>query len=377
MHWKESVLVQSDTDVFVVGGGPAGLAAAIAAARKGLSVVVADGSEPPIDKACGEGMMPETQAALSGLGVDLPARTGWNFRGIRFVQADREISAAFPEAQGIGIRRPVLHQVLIDAAEQCGVRFLWKTAVAGIETNGVRLGDRRVGARWIIGADGATSRVRKWADLDDTVQRAQRLASRRHYRVRPWSDYMEIHWGKRAQAYVTPIANEEVCVVIMGDAADDVKFDRALEELPSLREKLAGAELGSRERGAVTVMHRLRRVARGNVALVGDASGGVDAITGEGLRLAFRQAAALAEAMQAGDLSEYQHVHRELQQRPLRMGKLMVQFGRREGIRERMMRAMSVRPELFTRMLAIHLGLASPREVVAASALLGWQFLAA
>lgn len=371
------VLVHRDTDVFVIGGGPAGLAAGIAAARKGFSVTVADGAEPPIDKPCGEGMMPETQNALKDLGVELPAGIGWNFRGIRFVEGQREVEAAFPQGQGIGIRRPVLHRLLIEAAEKCGVRFLWKTPVTGIETRGVRLTDGMVGANWIIGADGGASRVRKWAELDDTVRHTQRMATRRHYRVRPWSENMEIHWGKHAQAYVTPIASEEVCIVMMGEGGEDVKFGRVLEELPKLRGTLEGARLSSKERGTVTVMHSLWRVARGNVALVGDASGGVDAITGEGLRLAFRQAAVLADAMEAGDLGDYQHAHRELQRRPLRMGKLMVKFGRSEGIRERVMRAMGESPKLFAGMLAIHTGRASTREVVATGAQLGWHFIAA
>lgn len=369
--------MHKDTDVFVVGGGPAGLAAAIAAARKGLSVTVADGSEPPIDKPCGEGMMPGTQDALKDLGVALPTGVGRNFRGIRFVQGEREISATFPEGQGIGLRRPMLHGLLIEAAERVGVRLMWKAAVTGIENRGVRLAHGLVAARWIIGADGGASRVRRWAGLDDTVRRTQRMASRRHYRVQPWSDFMEIYWGKRAQAYVTPVSGEEVCIVVMGDESDDVKFDHAMEELPVLRQRLAGAQLSSRERGTVSVMHRLRRVARGNVALVGDASGGVDAITGEGLRLAFRQAAALADAMVAGDLRAYQSAHRSLQRRPLQMGTLMVELGRREGIRRRVIRAMSQRPELLEGMMKIHMGRATTRDILAAGARMSWQFLAA
>jgi len=58
-----------ETDVFVIGGGPAGLAAAIAARRAGFDVVVADRSQPPIDKACGEGLMPDGLSALQRLGV--------------------------------------------------------------------------------------------------------------------------------------------------------------------------------------------------------------------------------------------------------------------------------------------------------------------
>ena len=57
----------NSTDVFVIGGGPAGLAAAIAARQRGFDVLVADGAEPPIDKACGEGLLPDGLAALERL----------------------------------------------------------------------------------------------------------------------------------------------------------------------------------------------------------------------------------------------------------------------------------------------------------------------
>ena len=75
-----------DTDVCIVGGGPAGLAAAIAARKKGFSVIVADGAAPPIDKSCGEGMMPETLAALESLGTKFEHGEGQIFRGISFIQ---------------------------------------------------------------------------------------------------------------------------------------------------------------------------------------------------------------------------------------------------------------------------------------------------
>jgi flavin-dependent dehydrogenase len=365
------------TDVFVIGGGPAGLAAAIAARQKGFSVIVADGAEPPIDKPCGEGLMPETQVALRDLGVELPALAGYSFWGIRFVQGETQVVADFPVGQGIGIRRPLLHEFLVAKAEQCGVRFLWRTPVRGLEGSEVQLTDSAVRPRWIIGADGGGSRVRRWSELEATVHRKQRSAARRHYRVEPWSEYTEIHWGRRAQAYVTPISSHEVCIVVTAEEAEDASFGKALEGMPELQERLAGAELGSRERGAITAMHSLRRVSRGNVALVGDASGNVDAITGEGLRLAFRQALALAEAMERGDLRGYERAHRRLSRRPIWMGKLMLQLGRRAGMRERALGMLSRKPELFARLLAIHVGQATPGEVFSAGAQLGWEFLAA
>jgi len=365
------------TDVFVIGGGPAGLAAAIAARQKGFSVTVADGAAPPIDKACGEGMMPETRAALRELGVALPADAGYRFRGIQFVQDGVQVAADFPEGWGIGIRRTLLHECMIEEAEKRGVKLLWKTPVTGIASGGVQLSGGLVSARWIIGADGSGSRVRRWSGLSARVLNSQRMASRRHYRVRPRTEYMEIYWGPSAQAYVTPISNEEVCIVVLSETAEHGDFERALGSLPELEVRLAGAELRGRERGAITAMQSLAKVWRGNVALLGDASGGVDAITGEGLRIAFRQAFALAEAMACGDLREYERAHRELTRRPMCMGKLMLWLGRNAGMRGRALRMLGRNPELFARLLAIHAGKATPGDVVRAGAEAGWQFLAA
>ena len=124
-------------------------------------------------------------------------------------------------------------------------------------------------------------------------------------------------------------------------------------------------------------MYSLRRVSRRNVALVGDASGGVDAITGEGLRLAFQQAHVLAEALEARDLSRYENAHRQLARRPRWMGNLMLRLAGNPWLRERAMRTMHRRPELFERLLAIHVGDATPKDVLATGARFSWQFLGA
>lgn len=363
-------------DVFIVGGGPAGLAAAIAARQKGLSVIVADGAEPPIDKACGEGMMPETQTALRDLGVELTAGACYRFRGIQFNEGQTRVAADFPEGWGIGVRRTLLHEAMIQHAEKCGVKLLWRTPVIGIAPEGVHLPTGTVGAKWVIGADGSNSRVRRWLALDAAVHSSQRVASRRHYRVRPWMEFMEIYWSSRSQAYVTPISGDEVCIVSMGETAADASFESMLQATPELSERLIGAEMCSRERGAITVMQSLAQVCRGNVVLVGDASGGVDAITGDGLRLAFRQAVALADAMERDDLRNYARVHRKLARRPKWMGRLMVQFGQNAGMRHQVLRTMRSNPKLFARFLAIHVGQATPAEVAFAGAQLGWQWLA-
>ncbi len=371
------VCLRKITDVFIVGGGPAGLAAAIAARQKGLQVMVADGAAPPIEKPCGEGMMPETLGALRDLGVEIPAGEGQIFRGICFAQQQgARVAADFPQGTGIGLRRPLLHERLITRAEQCGVKMLWNTTVSGLDAQSVQLTHGKILARWIVGTDGQGSRVRRWSGLEATRSNQARHTRRRHYRVRPWSSYVEIYWSSNAQAYVTPIGGEEVCIVVMAERAEHASFDRALRELPELRDKLGDAELSGRERGAVTAMRSLRNVQRGNVALVGDASGGVDAITGDGLRLAFRQALLLADAMASGDLRPYQHAHRQLERRPMRMGNLMLWLGRNPRIRSRVVRALQRRPDLFARLLASHVGEGTSAELLSTGALLGWQLLA-
>jgi flavin-dependent dehydrogenase len=270
-----------------------------------------------------------------------------------------------------------LHELLAQKAKQSGVKLLWNTPVSGVSAEGVRVAGRVVPARWILGADGAGSRIRKWSGLEANRGRAQRYATRRHYRVRPWADRVEIHWGERAQAYVTPISGEEVCIVMIARQAEDAHFERALAGMPELAERISRAGQGSRERGAITLMHALRRVSAGNVALVGDASGGVDAITGEGMRLTFQQATAVAEAIARGELRTYQEAHRRMLMRPMWMGKVILQMSRSAKLRGRMLRIFAENPKLFAQLLSIHLGHATPGRVLSTGAQLGWEFLAA
>src|SRR5258708_2638237 len=133
---------RSACDVLIVGGGPAGLASAIAAARQGLHVEVIDAMKPPIDKACGESPMPDSLAAPAAIGfTDLDQILGkietHPLRGIRFI-ADQAspnpvtTQTAFPQNPGRGIRRTVLHQILLDRAHSLGVRFHWENSVQSI-----------------------------------------------------------------------------------------------------------------------------------------------------------------------------------------------------------------------------------------------------
>lgn len=380
---------QNPVDVFIIGGGPAGLTAAIAARRRGLAVAIADGAIPPIDKPCGEGLMPDGLEALHELDIAIPANSCQPFRGIRFVSGGQKAEAIFPRGHhACGIRRTVLHRILIDHATDAGVAMLWQTSVVGVNREGVLLANGFVPARWIVGADGSNSRARRWAGLDHHQKKETRFGFRRHYRVAPWSDFMELHWandGQRrarntqfadSQIYVTPVSRDEICLALVS-SNQHLRLDAALVDFPELAARLEHAEAASSERGAITVSRRLHHVYRDNVALIGDASGGVDAITGEGLCLGFRQAALLADCLVQNDLARYEVEHRRLLRRPAMMSRLMLLMGRRPQLRRRIMQVFESNPRSFARMLAMHVGDGSTRDYIANGVSLGWRLLTA
>ncbi|HXS93675.1 MAG TPA: FAD-dependent monooxygenase [Candidatus Limnocylindrales bacterium] len=305
MSVKESVLV--------AGGGPAGLAAAIALRQRGFPVTVADAAHPPVDKACGEGIAPIGLHALSRLGVELEGY-GFPFHGVRFVDGPFTVEAPFPSTAGLGIRRTVLHALLMRRAEALGVRFAWGKTVANLSATP---------SHWLIAADGLNSSVRKAAGLDVSPHISTRFGFRRHYRVPPWTGMVEVHWQRAAQLYVTPVSDSEVGVALL-TRDTHLRLSAALRACPVLDEKLRGAEPVTAERGSPTITRRLRSVFRGNTILVGDASGSVDAITGEGLSLCFVQALALAEALHAGDLESYAQSHRQSARYPTLLARALL-----------------------------------------------------
>lgn len=346
-------------DVLIVGGGPAGLAAAIAASQKGFRVVVADGARPSIDKVCGEGLMPEAALALGALGVKLAEDECHAIRGVQFADAGATFRADYGYANGLGVARTRLHERMIARAEECGVPLLWGTPITGIHAQGAISNGKLLRAKWIIGADGARSRVRRWIGLETAGTKPSRIGIRRHYLMQPWSDFIEISWGRASQAYVTPISPKEVCVVLISKRAG-LQFDEGLKEYPELAGRLADqAQLG-RERGASTSMFQLKRVFRNNVALIGDASGSIDAIAGQGLALSFQQGLALADALEQGNLKLYQESHRSVFYRPRQLARLLLLLSRWDSVRGATFRMLQMAPKVFEMLHAYHMAVKRP-----------------
>ncbi|MET8682149.1 NAD(P)/FAD-dependent oxidoreductase [Streptomyces sp. NPDC004647] len=313
------------TDLLVAGGGPAGLAAGIYAALAGMETVVIEPRPGPVDKACGEGIMPGGVRSLDALGVGIRGR---ELRGIRYVDGPRSATAAFLGASGLGVRRTVLHTALARRAAELGVEVV--TGKASDVRQGpdwVAAAGRR--ARWMIAADGLHSPVRRALGLDLPARGAvRRYGLRRHYRVAPWTDHVEVHWSSQGEAYVTPVGEDLIGVAVLSPVR--CGYATHLERFPRLAAMLGGAP-ATPVRGAGPMRQRVRGRVAGRVLLVGDAAGYVDALTGEGIALALASAEAAVRCLGGGRPGDYETQWRRLSRRHRLLTGALIRISGRPG----------------------------------------------
>ena len=293
-------MTRFDTDVLVAGGGPVGLATAIEARLAGLRVMLVEPRHGPIDKACGEGLMPTARAALTRLGVAVEGR---EFYGIAYRAADHAADARFSGGPGLGVRRTALSHGLTERAADLGVhRVTGRIGRPHLDADGVEVAGLRAG--WLLAADGLHSPTRRHLGLDRATRHRPRFGLRRHFALTPWSDLVEVHWAEDTEAYVTPVADDCVGVAVLGPRGQD--FATALAAFPELTRRLHGAPPASDVRGAGPLYQAVAGRVRGRVLLVGDAAGYVDALTGEGLSVGFASARAAVAAVCSPDAGRYE-----------------------------------------------------------------------
>lgn len=334
------------TDLVIVGGGPVGLATALYAARGGLTTIVLEPRDGDLDKACGEGLMPGGLAALAQLGIE-PA--GFRLTGITYRAPGVRATTAFRAGPGRGVRRTVLHRALRMAALESGVE-LRPCAATDLDTHGDRVvvacgAGSPVTTRHLIAADGLHSPTRRRLGLNLPAERRPRFGQRRHFRMAPWTDRVEVHWGPRAEAYVTPVAEDLVGVAVL--SGERRPYAIHLEQFPELLERLDGAQPASQVRGAGPLRQRASSPVHGRVLLVGDASGYVDALTGEGISLGLAHGRAAVDAIIRGRPESYAADWRAVNRVPYAATDLLVRATRSTWIRKRIVPAAAAMPWLF------------------------------
>ena len=296
----------TDVDVLVVGGGPVGLASAIEARLAGLTVALVEPRDVDVDKACGEGLMPGALPLLARLGVD---PDGMPLRGVSYRTETRRADHLFRSGEGRGVRRTTLHRALADRATELGITRV-AARVEAVQQTDSTVTAAGLTARYLLACDGLHSSLRRQVGLERAVRGSRRFGLRRHFAVAPWNDLIEVHWTREAEVYITPIAPDLTGVAVLGPPRTD--FDTAVAAVPELAERLAGVDAVTEVRGAGPFRQRSAARTAGRVLLVGDASGYVDAITGEGLRLGFEQAAVAVAAVADDTPTRYEREWRRV-----------------------------------------------------------------
>ena len=357
-----------NVDLAIVGGGPAGLAVALEAAQRGLSSAVFERRRMPVDKACGEGLMPAGLAHLDRLGAlaHLDRDEAAPFDSITWLQEDgRSVVGRLPAPGGLGVRRLALAQALTLRARERGVALYDHCAVRAhrIDVDGVSL-DTDAGpvrAALLVAADGLHSTLRKAEGLARGSAGPRRFGLRRHVAMRPWSSSVEVHFADGVEAYVTPSGARRVGVAFLWQdgRCEPVSFEAILARFPLLARRIEGTVWDSEARGAGPLRQSVTARVKRRFVLVGDAAGYVDAITGEGLSLAFEAAAvlgallpdALARGATVESLAPYERSIAAGFRRYARLASALVFMAGRAPLRRFVLDRLIAHPTLFERAL--------------------------
>lgn len=358
-------------DLIVAGGGPAGLAVAVAAAARGLDVLVLERGTLPADKACGEGLLPAGVRALEELGALalVPAADRAPIRAIRWIDpAGVMAEARFAGEEGLGIRRTALSAALLARARGAGAEVRERTQLVTHRrgADGVDVGtpSSLERARLLVAADGLASPIRHREGLDRPSAGEERYGVRRHFALAPWTDAVEVYFADGVEAYVTPCGSERVGVAFLCEASARAPYPELVGLFPALRGRLDGVRFDSPLAGAGPLARESAARVRDRLVLVGDAAGYVDAITGEGLSLAFASAVdlghllpeALARGAAARALAPWEKRQRSRWTRYAASARFMLGLARRPDARRKLLAMAARHPKATSRLVGWAVG---------------------
>jgi len=379
-----------DADVAIVGAGPAGAAAALFAARSGRRVVVCDRARFPRDKACGEGLMPPGRRILADLDLEgeVISTGAPALQGVMIGLAGATVRAAFPNGEtGLGVRRLRFDAVLVQRmSADPRIEFLPGVAVERIErSNGLAslwTSAGEVRAQSVVVADGLRSALRRQLGWTRGPRGPHRYGVVGHWRgAFPPDTWIRLTVEAGFESYRAPVGPQEHLVALLCDRSQMAAIGRALPDEyqtrvvaahPDLRE----AQLDTAVSAIGPFRYGARTVAKDRIFLVGDASGFVDPITGEGLASGLAQAEAFARSL--GDPhpeAAYRRLHRRITRDPRRLAALVLYLVTSANRAARAMRGLQRAPAAMTTLLGINCGYfgfgrVTPREW--AALLAGW-----
>ena len=275
-------------DLIVTGGGPAGSAAAITAARGSARVLLLERSRFPRHKVCGEFVSAESMQLLASLlhGQHLSVlNDAIRISGTRIYIDGRTISAAVhPPAASIS--RFNLDFALWDSARHSGVEARQQVTVRSIQGQGpfrVLTSDGIFESRAVINASG------RWSNLNGAAALEQKyLGLKAHFIERNPPPSVDLYFFQGGYCGVQPIADDRVnaCAMVRADAA--TTLEEVFEQHAVLRERSGNWTCASDAVTTSPLIFGEPRTTKEGVLLVGDAAGFVDPFVGDGISLALR-----------------------------------------------------------------------------------------
>jgi len=316
-----------DSDVLVVGGGPAGSSIAHALATRGIDVMVVDRARFPRPKPCAEYLSPQASRILARMGaLDEVERSGAAaLAGIRVYAPNGSVIAGDFVAKhgyhgyrdrGLSIRREILDAILIERARHAGTRVVEGAKVTELlrepkgasRIRGVRMtaddASREVQARVVVGADGLGSVVARRLGLTRRLRWPRRIALVTHYHgVKDVGEHGEMHVAPDGYVGIADVGGGLTTVAAVFPvsrsreiARDRVEFLRRwLFDQRRLALRFASAERVTPVVATGPFASYARRAWAPGAALVGDAADFFDPFTGEGIYAALRGGELLAD----------------------------------------------------------------------------------
>ncbi|MEI6806001.1 MAG: NAD(P)/FAD-dependent oxidoreductase [Myxococcaceae bacterium] len=358
-------------DVAIIGAGPAGLTAGISLAKQGFKTILLEKKSFPIDKPCGEGIMPAGVAILKKLGAfdKIINPESHYFEGIHYIASSREIQANFLEGPGLAIRRPLLSKALLEVASPISELFIEEnTPVLSLQFSEnmtiLETEKSQIQTRFLIGADGLRSPTRHWLGLEMPATKIRRYGAVQHYAIKPWNSKVEIHWSPGLEAYITPCSADEIGVAFLWDK-DRYEppmlgrnlIDGFLLSFPELRERFDNKQKIGPTRSTGPFCHPVKSPISHRAALIGDAAGYLDPITGEGISLGLKSALLLTDCLiQNKDLSWYARNLKKSRRSYYLTTQSLLFCAKHERLFQTTIGFLNKHPQIFQRLLSLNMG---------------------